>query len=72
MTLDHIQTNITIRYKLILLKDWDVDPTAQQFPARDTWEMAAEDAVQAGVATWENAHCLKIDEARARIERVMP
>lgn len=66
MTADHKQVNSTVRYQLII-EQHNKDPLIHF--VRDTWEEAADDAVNTGWAEWENEHVLKLKDG-AKIERV--
>ena len=53
--MDHKQQNHAIRYQFRM-------NGTNRAPVRDTWEEAAEDAVQSGHAHWKNRHELWINE----------
>lgn len=67
MTADFKQTNSTVRYQLIV----GIEGTDHEhsYALRDTWEEAADDAVNAGEAEWESQHVLKLKDG-AQIKRI--
>lgn len=65
MTTDHPQTNATVHYQVV------VDNSINEpfyYAERDTWEEAADDAVNADLAEWDH-HVLKLKDG-ATIRRV--
>lgn len=55
MASDFKQTNASVRYQFIRSAYNDEGEYVRvDFPVRDTWEEAADDAVKDGSAVWEN------------------
>lgn len=66
MTTDHKQNNSAVHYQLVTGLDTDAP---YRYAVRDTWEEAADDAVNSGWAEWKSKHELTL-ERFARIDRI--
>lgn len=61
MTTDFKQANAAVRYQLVAISKDGKDDYAVA-PIRDTWEEAADDAVNMDWADWESQHVLKLKD----------
>lgn len=66
MSSDHKQVNVSVRYQLVTGINTD---TPYRYAIRDSWEEAADDAVNMGAADWVTSAELKLLPG-TKIERV--